>query len=147
MPALTKEVSLDETKRALFSMGNYKSPGPDGYHPVFFKSQWEILGNSIFQLMSDCFLDPSKIKKKINQTGFTLIPKCDDPSKVKQLRPIALYNVSYKIISKIIIDRLKPILPYVISPNQSSFIAGRSSIDNILVMQEAIHTINNLRGN
>lgn len=68
-------------------------------------------------------------------------------SRVNHLRPIALCNVSYKIVTKIISQRLKSILPYVVSQHQSSFIAGRSTVDNILVMQEAIHSLNLLKAN
>lgn len=48
---LNKVVSMEETRRALFSMGSYKSLGPDGYHPLFFKSQWEVVGHSIFEFV------------------------------------------------------------------------------------------------
>lgn len=105
---LESVVSLDETRRALFSMNNYKSPGPDGFHPFFYKSQWNIIGKSIHKLVLDCFSNPRHIGN-INQTLITLIPKCVDPSKVNHLRPIALCNVSYKIISKVISQRLKVI--------------------------------------
>lgn len=143
---LEQPVSLEETRKALLSMGNFKSPCPDGFHSIFFKSHWSHIGNSIHKLVLDCFANPSSIKD-INQTVVSLIPKCEDPSEVSQLRPIALCNVSYKIISKIISNRLKTFLPYIVSPNQSSFIAGRSSVDNILVMQEALHSLNLLKGN
>lgn len=139
-------MTLEETRKALFSMSSYKSPGPDGFHPIFFKRQWHSIGRSVFNLIAECFANPSKIRD-LNQTLITLIPNCDDPSRVSQLRPIALCNVSYKIISKIIVQRLKTFLPDVISPNQSSFIEGISTIDNILVMQEAIHSLNHLKGN
>lgn len=125
-------VTKEEVKRALFSMKSYKSPGPDGSHPLFFKSRWEKLGDSNLKMVEDCFSNPHNIGN-LNKTLITLIPKCDDPSKVNQLRPIALCNVSYKIISKIISNRIKPMLPYIVSQHQSSFIAGRSTLDNILL--------------
>jgi hypothetical protein len=60
-------------------MGNLKSPGPDGFHPVFFKSQWDIVGTSLHKLVVNCFIDPNHIEE-INNTCITLIPKCEDPS-------------------------------------------------------------------
>lgn len=51
MDLLMKEVTFEETKTALFSMHNLKAPGPDGYHPLFFKAQWEVLGHSIFDII------------------------------------------------------------------------------------------------
>lgn len=52
---LNREVSLEETRRVLFSMQNLKATGPDGFHPLFFMSQWEVLGNSIWDFMKICF--------------------------------------------------------------------------------------------
>lgn len=57
---------------------SYKSPGPDGFHPLFFKSQWDIVWNSIHRLVLDCFRNPSSIGD-INKTLITLIPKSEDP--------------------------------------------------------------------
>lgn len=59
---LSMEVSFDEVKKALFSMKNFKSPRPYGYHPAFFKSQWEIIGPSIYKFVQDCFAMPSIIR-------------------------------------------------------------------------------------
>lgn len=47
MILIESPISIEETKNALFSMKNYKSPGPDGFHPLFFKSQWDIIGDSL----------------------------------------------------------------------------------------------------
>lgn len=108
-------------------MQNYKSPVSDGYHPIFFKSQWDTLGHYILNLVCDYFSNQQKIGD-INQTLITLIPKCKDPYMVKQLRPISLCNVSYKIISKTVTQHLKAFPLYVVSNNQISFVAGRSKL-------------------
>lgn len=142
---LSASISYEEVRSAIFGMGSFKSPGPDGFHPLFLKSQWNIVGHFMHDLVVGIFLDPSKIGE-INQTFISLIPKCDDPSIIVQFRPIAICNVSYKVVTKIISQRLKSILPYVVSSNQSNFILGRSTVDNILVLQESIHSMNNMSG-
>jgi hypothetical protein len=114
-------------------MQNLKAPGPDGFHPLFFKSQWHIIHESLHNLVLKCFGDPSYVQH-INQTLISLIPKNADPARVTQFRPIALCNVAYKVVTKIVAQRLRQILPYIISDNQSSFVPGRNTIDNILVL-------------
>jgi len=76
-----------------------------------------------------------------NSSFLTLIPKESNPS-FNHFRPISLCNISYKIISKIIATRLKPFLLILISPNQGGFAEKRQMIDNILIVQEAIHSSN-----
>lgn len=143
--ALSGDISFDETKKALFSMPNLKAPGPDWFHPLFFKSQWETIGPSLYRFVRDCFQNPNRISE-VNQTLLTLISKCNDPSRVSHFRPIALCNVVYKVVTKIITSRLKEILPCVVSENQSSFIPGRSTMDNILILHETINSLKNLKG-
>lgn len=60
---LNNSVTLKETRQAVFSMGSYKSPGPDGYHPIFFKSQWDIVGPSAFEFVQKVFTIPSHIRQ------------------------------------------------------------------------------------
>jgi hypothetical protein len=74
-----------------------------------------------------------------------LIPKMKDPKSLKELRPISLCNVLYKIISKDLAGRLKGILDEIISPNQSAFMPGRLISDNILVAYEVTHFVKNKR--
>lgn len=95
--------------------------------------------------MSNCFLYPESISE-VSQTLLTLIPKCDVPSNASQFRPISLCNVAYKVVTKVLTQRLRNILPYVVSASQRSFVPGRTPCDNILVLQEAVHSLNNLKG-
>ncbi|XP_071925086.1 uncharacterized protein [Coffea arabica] len=80
-----------------------------------------------------------------NETLISLIPKVEHPVFVSQFRPISLCNVAYKIITKILVNRLKPILGQCISQNQSAFVPGRQIIDNVLMAHEYIHWLNGKR--
>ncbi|KAL5831019.1 hypothetical protein ACOSQ4_016373 [Xanthoceras sorbifolium] len=75
----------------------------------------------------------------MNQTLITLIPKIESPMEMSHLRPISLCNTMYKVVSKIIVQRLRGLLPKLISPNQVAFVPGRQIQDNIIVAQEVLH--------
>ena len=81
-----------------------------------------------------------RIGGSTNSTFLYLIPKEQNPSSIKRYRPISLCNSSYKIISKIISNRMKKVIPNLISENQGGFIAGRNIYDNFVMVQEAIHS-------
>lgn len=79
------------------------------------------------------------IPEKLNMTLITLVPKVESPLSMVQFRPISLCSTLYKVISKVIVARLRTILPNLISPNQVSFVPGRHITDNILIAQELMH--------
>ena len=81
-----------------------------------------------------------KIRGSTNSAFLALIPKEKDATSFDRFRPISLCNIGYKIITKIMARRLKTILPYLIPKNQGGFIKGRKIWDNIILVQEAIHS-------
>ena len=85
------------------------------------------------------YLKLGSILKSINHTFITLVPKVNNPERVSDLRPISLCNVIYKIFSKVIANRLKPMLNSIILETQSTFIADRLIIDNISIAFESLH--------
>jgi hypothetical protein len=131
-------------KKAAFSIGDFKAPGPDGIHAVFYKRFWDLCGGEITTEVLQA-INSGVIPNGWNDTTIVLIPKVDDPELVSQFRPISLCNVIYKIISKMLALRLKGILPEIISPMQSAFVPGRFITDNVLVAYESIHSIKNKR--
>ena len=136
MAPFTKE----DVKKALFQIGDMKAPGPDGLHVVFFKWFWHIIGDELTKEVLDAIIH-KKIPEGWNSTNVVLISKVDSPEVLTQFRPISLCNVVYKIISKMLANRLKKTLPEVISPNQSAFVPGRLITDNVLVAYECFHAI------
>ncbi len=94
-------------------MAPLKSPGPDGLPPVFYQKYWHLIGEDVTKAVLTC-LNIGKILKAINHTYITLIPKVKNPEEVKEFRPISLCNVIYKLLSKVLTNRLKNILPKII---------------------------------
>ncbi|XP_022013821.1 uncharacterized protein LOC110913288 [Helianthus annuus] len=135
---MVRPVTSQEVKLAMFSIGNEKAPGPDGYSAAFFKSAWDIIGVDVSNAIID-FFNTGKLLRELNNTLIVLIPKKTTFFSVTDYRPIACCNVIYKCISKIVADRIKGSLNQIVSINQSAFIPGRKISDNILLTQELMH--------
>uniref|UniRef100_A0A2N9F4Z0 Reverse transcriptase domain-containing protein n=1 Tax=Fagus sylvatica TaxID=28930 RepID=A0A2N9F4Z0_FAGSY len=113
--SLLHQFSGEKIRRALFQMSPSKAPGPDG----------RMLGS-------------------INFTNIVLIPKVKNPEAMTQFRPISLCNVLYKIVSKVLANRMKSILLRVISDSQSAFVPGRLITDNVIMAFKVLHYLKNL---
>lgn len=131
--ALTKPVTKEEVYHALMGMKSYKAPGPDGFQPIFYKIFWDDVGDDVWQFVRQSF-SYGQFVAPVVDTQMILIPKTDDPSSFKDFRPISLCNVLYKIVTKVLMNRLRPLLSDMISPLQSSFIPGRGTTDNAILL-------------
>ena len=121
-----------------------KAPGPDGMPPFFFQHFWPTVGNLVTKTVLD-FLNFGISPPKFNETHIVLVPKINKPKKVTEYRPISLCNVIYKLAAKTLANRLKKILPSIISDTQSAFVNGRLITDNVLVAFETMHHISQRR--
>ena len=139
---LMKEFTSDEVRKALDGIGDLKAPGPDGMPAIFYKNFWDTVGNQVVEEVLGV-LNGGPIPEEWNETTIVLIPKVRKPELVKDLRPISLCNVLYKLVSKVLANRLKTVLPDVISQSQSAFVPGRLISDNILVAYELTHYLRN----
>ncbi|XP_058753528.1 uncharacterized protein LOC131626710 [Vicia villosa] len=142
---LNIKISKEEVKKALFDMKPWKAPGPDGFPAGFYQKSWGVVGDSVCNFISRLWDFPSEIAN-VNKTDICLIPKTDNPSMVAQFRPISLCNTIYKVLSKIVVRRLKKHMDNLISPYQTGFVPGRQIHKNIIIAKEAMHTMENMKG-
>jgi hypothetical protein len=134
--------SEKEISDALFQIGPLKAPGPDGFPARFIQRNWDLLKEDVVRAVQRFFAD-GVMPEDVNETTIVLIPKKSDPDELKDFRPISLCNVIFKVVSKCLVNRLRPVLQDIISPTQSAFIPGRLITDNAFVAFECIHAIQN----
>ena len=128
----------EEVRQATFAIHADKAPGADGFSSSFYQSFWSLLGHDIYREIRSFFTSGS-LNPLINETHVCLIPKVTGPTTAAEYRPIALCNVRYKIIAKILTCRLQQLLPDLISKHQSAFVPGRAISDNVLITHETLH--------
>lgn len=114
-------------------------------HAFFYKRFWELLGEDLISEVLQA-INSGAIPDGWNGTTIVLIPKIRNPNEITQFGPISSCNVVYKVISKMLANRLKIILPDIISDHQSAFFPGRLITDNILIAYESIHAIKKKQG-
>ena len=142
---LNKQFVAVEVVKAVQSMGKFKAPGPDGFQAVFYQDCWDIVGESVLKFVLSFFATGS-LPRDTNNALIALIPKVAKPERITQFRPISLCNVLFKIITKAMVGRLKCVMDKLVGPAQASFIPGRLSMDNIVVIQEAVHSMRRKKG-
>ena len=105
---------------------------------LFYQKFWEVVNKDVKEAVKSFFIN-GRMLKELNATEIVLIPKVKGPEEVTQFRPISLCNFAYKVISKIMVNRMQERMGEIITENQSAFLAGRQIQDNILVAREVFH--------
>lgn len=125
---LSKIPSFEEIKDVVFNMAPTKAPGPDGMSAIFLQYYWNTVGRDMVSMIQN-FFRKGHMLRELNHTHISLIPKTPHANRVAQFKPISLCNVVYKVITKILPNRLKLaiVLDGLVSPFQSTFIPGRSN--------------------
>ena len=93
-----------------------KDPRPNSMSTIFFQKYWNVVGNDVTCMVLNV-LNSNMSMAEINRTNITLIQKIKNPTKMTNFRPISLSNVIYKLISKVLANRIKTILPQIIIEN------------------------------
>lgn len=138
--ALKGELSEEEMKKDLKGMGSYKAPGSDGYQVVFFKDTWDITAKAIRSFVKD-ILGGGDLPEDAAEALLVLIPNGLHPASMREFRLISLCNTAYKLVSKVVVGRLKEAWWVLIFLYQASFVPGRQSSDNVIVCQEFVQTM------
>ncbi|CAL1373659.1 unnamed protein product [Linum trigynum] len=141
---LTAEVSPEEIRNSVFQIGATQAPGSDGFTGVFYRKFWEIVGPDVIMAVRH-FFDTGSLLKNCNHTWLVLLPKVDNAENMRDLRPISLCQFAYKIIAKILAERLARYLPSIVSPGQNGFVRGRQIVDNVLIGHEVMQYLKNKR--
>ena len=133
----TSQVTLAEVEGAFKGYKRDKSPGPNGWLIEFFLWFFDLVGKDLLRVVELLRIE-GKVIKSINSIFFTLIPKCEKPKTFADFRSISLYNLIYKLISKITANGLKPFLDKAISTKQFRFLKNRQILKLMGITQEIL---------
>ncbi|GLT88308.1 hypothetical protein SLE2022_063410 [Rubroshorea leprosula] len=137
---LTEPFLESEVKEAVWNCDSAKAPGPDGLSFGLLKTEWEVVKNDILKFLAD-FHTNSKLVRGSNSSFLVLIPKKENPQGLAEYRPISLIGCMYKILAKILANRLSKVLNGLIGEQQSAFIGGRQLVDGVVIANETIDEI------
>nr|GEW68104.1 RNA-directed DNA polymerase, eukaryota, reverse transcriptase zinc-binding domain protein [Tanacetum cinerariifolium] len=131
------DVTIKVIKYAIWDCGTDKSPGPNGFSFDFYRCFWSGIQKDMVAAVK-CFFHYGSIPKGCNSSFIALIPKIPDAKMVKDFSPISLIGSLYKIIAKIMANRLVTVLGDVINEIQSAFVADRQILDGWFILNEVL---------
>ena len=116
---------------------SFLAPGPDGFTVAFWQSCWGFVKEEILAMFKE-FHEHNTFLKSLNTTFLVLIPKKGGAEDIGDFRPISLLGGLYKLLAKVLANRLKKVIGKVVSPAQNAFVMGRQILDASLIANEAI---------
>ena len=135
---LIEEITLEEIKNALKTCEDFKSPGLDGITYEFYKKFIHLIGEDLKDIFNFSLFNKKQLPQSSDVAIISLTPKGGDLSNANNWRPISLLNCDYKIITKILANRLKPILPKIIGEQQTCTVGNRHISSNLLLFRDII---------
>lgn len=134
---MTTFPAAEEITSTLFKLNQNNAPGLDGLTAGFYRGSWSVLGVEVIQSICH-FFNTSFLPASTNATILSLVPKFPGESLITEYRPISCLNTLYKVISRLLVKRLKPILTPLIVPNQTTFVKGHLLVENTFLAGELV---------
>lgn len=137
---LLQQFAEDDVFKVIKDLPSNLAPGPDGFPTLFYKEFWGVIKKRFIELMKDFSKGVLDIKR-LNYGVITLIPKLKVVSSIRQFRPICLLNVSFKILTKLLANRLGVIANRIVNESQSTFIKGKNILHGVVALHEIVHEL------
>ena len=134
-------LTLSECSEALSQMSTGKSPGADGLPVEFYQHFWSLLGQDLIDVLNFSFTHGS-LSDTQRQGILRLLFKKDNPLDLKNWRPFSLLNTDYKICTKVLPNRLRGVIPLVLSEDQTCGVPDRSIFENLFLIRDTIEFVN-----
>ena len=136
--SLEKEFTKEEVIQVLREMEGDKAPDPDGFIMAFFQKCWSVVEKDVMDVF-DYFHQHSVFERSMNASFLTLIPKKCNAVNIKDFCPISLVDSVYKLLSKVLANKLRAVLDNLISETQNLF-GGRQILDSVLIANECLES-------
>ncbi|GLT33516.1 hypothetical protein SLA2020_080980 [Shorea laevis] len=137
---LERPFIVEEIEEGLRSCDGSKAPGSDGFNFNFIKFAWSTMKDDFVNFLLE-FHRHGRLVKGLNSSFLALIPKKLNPVQFREYRPISLIGCLYKLLAKVLANRLKKVMADIISDSQSVFVGGRQLVDSVLILNEVVDEV------
>jgi hypothetical protein len=134
---LERQFDKDEVLQVVKDLQGDKAPGPDDFTMAFFQKYWSVIEVDVMGFFDEVY-HHCKFERSLNASFIALIPKKQNASNIREFRPISFIGSIYKLLAKVLANRLKGVLDKLISKSQNAFVGGRKILDSVLIANKCL---------